>query len=558
MSVLLDLNEIISRVHERLKIYTGYYKTSDGKFYKNRTGTSTYTYSNEIDASIGRMYIDLATDIAYIYDAEGSRYIPIGGNTDISSDNVTVTAGPVDSTQTITLTTALAKKNSIYYGRSTTAVGTAAKVITLQGIDPSTNWELKKGVIIAVSFSAGTNTANNPTFNVNGTGPKSVKYPVYNGTTVTDTVITSTNKQYAGTKVTQFYYFDGTNWVWFFGEQNEGTVKIIQINSTTFAPNASGVVDLGKVVRAINTGSTVNPNNQGVVDISDDFVSTITYDPTAKKVTSTKGSTTTDVLDKSKLEAMLDATNGVATLDNDGKVPSSQLPSFVDDVIDSYVVGATALSSSWLSKTSGGAALTPETDKIYVIVGPSTSENAKYLNKTYRWSGTTYVEISASLAIGTLAGSAFDGKRGFDNEETLNDHIADNTRHITSAERTTWNGLSSKVSSVKDYDGTTITPDPTNHIVDLSVRSTPIPANKVKVGTKDLSTALSDMQNQIDAIDGGGSSAVQNVFYKNGASGDNVIYQQKGYASSTTIEPIIDMSPFSMTEEQLNAILNSY
>lgn len=94
---------------------------------------------------------------------------------------------------------------------------------------------------------------------------------------------------------------------------------------------------------------------------------------------------------------LLGVASGVATLDSGGKVPSSQLPSFVDDVIDAYIVsGATALSAGWLSKTSGGSALTPETDKIYVIVS-----SGEYLNKTYRWSGTTYVEISASPAQAT-------------------------------------------------------------------------------------------------------------------------------------------------------------
>ena len=94
---------------------------------------------------------------------------------------------------------------------------------------------------------------------------------------------------------------------------------------------------------------------------------------------------------------LLGVASGVATLDSGGKVPSSQLPSFVDDVIDSYIVsGATPLSSGWLSKTDGGSALTPETDKIYVIV-----ESGEYLNKTYRWSGSTYVEISASPAQAT-------------------------------------------------------------------------------------------------------------------------------------------------------------
>lgn len=84
--------------------------------------------------------------------------------------------------------------------------------------------------------------------------------------------------------------------------------------------------------------------------------------------------------------------NGVASLDGDGKVPSSQLPSYVDDVIEAYIVsGATALSAGWLSKTSGGSALTPETGIIYVVMTAG-----EYQNKTYRWGGTTYVEISSA------------------------------------------------------------------------------------------------------------------------------------------------------------------
>ena len=98
------------------------------------------------------------------------------------------------------------------------------------------------------------------------------------------------------------------------------------------------------------------------------------------------------------------ANNGVAELDSTGKVPSSQIPSSVDEVIDSYVVsGATAFSSGWLSDTDGGTALTPETNKIYVVLSIG-----EYANKTYRWSGTTYVEISPSPAQATesLAGIA--------------------------------------------------------------------------------------------------------------------------------------------------------
>ena len=65
--------------------------------------------------------------------------------------------------------------------------------------------------------------------------------------------------------------------------------------------------------------------------------------------------------------------NGYASLDASGLVPSSQLPSYVDDVVEyAAVVNFPA---------------TGETGKIYVATG---------LNKTYRWSGSAYVEISAS------------------------------------------------------------------------------------------------------------------------------------------------------------------
>ena len=64
----------------------------------------------------------------------------------------------------------------------------------------------------------------------------------------------------------------------------------------------------------------------------------------------------------------------------------------MDDVIEGYPVsGATPLSAGWLSKTSGGSALTPEQDKIYILMADSGSYSA---NSTFRWSGSTYVLLS--------------------------------------------------------------------------------------------------------------------------------------------------------------------
>ena len=84
--------------------------------------------------------------------------------------------------------------------------------------------------------------------------------------------------------------------------------------------------------------------------------------------------------------------SGVCPLNASGMVDTSYLPSFVDDVIEGYpVTGATPLSAGWLSKTSGGSALTPETDKIYILMADSGSYSA---NSTFRWSGSTYVLLS--------------------------------------------------------------------------------------------------------------------------------------------------------------------
>ena len=83
------------------------------------------------------------------------------------------------------------------------------------------------------------------------------------------------------------------------------------------------------------------------------------------------------------------AKNGVASLDANGLVPSSQLPSYVDDVLE--------------YDNLAGFPKTGETGKIYV---------AKDTNKTYRWSGTAYVEISASLALGETSSTAYRGDLG--------------------------------------------------------------------------------------------------------------------------------------------------
>lgn len=81
--------------------------------------------------------------------------------------------------------------------------------------------------------------------------------------------------------------------------------------------------------------------------------------------------------------------NGVAKLDPTGRVPSGQLPSYVDDVLE-Y--------ANYAALPAAG-----ETGKIYI-----TQDD----NKTWRWSGSAYVEISASLVLGGTASTAHRGDHG--------------------------------------------------------------------------------------------------------------------------------------------------
>ena len=121
--------------------------------------------------------------------------------------------------------------------------------------------------------------------------------------------------------------------------------------------------------------------------------------------------------------------NGVASLDSSGKVPASQLPGFVDDVLDVYVrSGATLYSGTWLSLTSGGAALTPEEGKLYIV------KEGQYANHQYRWTGSRYGEIASSLALGEVTGTAYDGAKGkatTDEVAAIKSNLQDKAEEIT-------------------------------------------------------------------------------------------------------------------------------
>lgn len=166
-------------------------------------------------------------------------------------------------------------------------------------------------------------------------------------------------------------------------------------NDTTYSQGTGITISNNTIsnagVRAISTGTTngsirVNTNGtaadvavKGLGDLA--FKSSLSASDVGAIASTAKGTA-----------------NGVAELDSDGKVPSSQLPSYVDDVLE--------YSSSTDFPAKG------ESGKIYV---------ATDRNLTYRWGGSSYIEISASLALGENASTAYRGDRG----KTAYDHATE-------------------------------------------------------------------------------------------------------------------------------------
>jgi len=93
--------------------------------------------------------------------------------------------------------------------------------------------------------------------------------------------------------------------------------------------------------------------------------------------------------EKAKIAEMDAALEGKADLGEDGKVSANQLPSYVDDVLEFSALSAFPKAG--------------EPGKIYIALDS---------NKTYRWGGSTYVEVSQGAELGETASTAYRGDRG--------------------------------------------------------------------------------------------------------------------------------------------------
>ena len=123
--------------------------------------------------------------------------------------------------------------------------------------------------------------------------------------------------------------------------------------------------------------------------------------------------------------------SGLASLDENGKVPSEQLPSYVDDVIDVYATYDKSptgdLSNiSLFADADHNTPITGEAGKIYQNV---TTGEPGY---QFRWTGTTWsLIVSGGVVIGEITGTAYDGGKGKTTTDNLNALKAFNPIRLT-------------------------------------------------------------------------------------------------------------------------------
>jgi hypothetical protein len=162
---------------------------------------------------------------------------------------------------------------------------------------------------------------------------------------------------YYNTTTNKIMMYNGSAWV-DLTSQGTGTVTSVGITAGSGISSTGGPITGSGNITVGHSNSVTAKTTQALYPIKYDAQGHITG----------SGSAVVPVLTSDKGVA-----GGVATLGTDGLVPSAQLPSYVDDVIE--------------VSTYSDLSATGETGKIYITLDT---------NKTYRWSGTTYVEISQS------------------------------------------------------------------------------------------------------------------------------------------------------------------
>ena len=187
----------------------------------------------------------------------------------------------------------------------------------------------------------------------------------------------------------------------YYTEAEMNTKLTAKLDTTGNASNVTNTFTQASTLANLTTGEKLSVSFGKIMKAIADLISHIGNKSNPHVVTKSQvglGNVTNDAQVK---RSEMGVSSGVATLDTTGKVPSSQLPSYVDDVLE-YT-------------NKAGFPTTGESGKIYID---------KATNITYRWSGTAYVEISPSLALGETSSTAYPGNKGKTTTDNVNAILA--------------------------------------------------------------------------------------------------------------------------------------
>ena len=215
-----------------------------------------------------------------------------------------------------------------------------------------------------------------------------------------------------------------------------------------------------------------------------------------------------------------------------GKVPSSQLPAYVDDVLE-------------FANLSNFPA-TGESGKIYIAIDT---------NVTYRWTGTGYAEISASLALGETSSTAYRGDRGkiaFDHSQTTGnphgttkadiglgnvDNTSDLDKPISTATQNALNSKQDKLETVSGNIGVGKTDASATEKLDVNgnIKATSF----IKSGGISTQYLMADgsVSTLTNPITGTGTTNYLPKFLSSGTVGNSIIYDNGSSVGIGTTNP---------------------
>lgn len=351
--------------------------------------------------------------------------------------------------------------------------------------------------------------------------------------------------------------------------------------STTITLNKS-MVGLGNVDNTSDANKPVSTAQQQAINAVKSTVDGYTIN--GKKISSNPSITKNDLLlgnvtnDAQVKRSERGVANGVATLDERGKIPVSQLDGQMARVfgIEKAVASSTNLPSGGVSEgdryyvintkkiyerleDSWDEGTDPKEDTIYNFRLTDATGSSSRTNILYRWDGKSLVEISASLALGETSGTAYEGSKGKKNADdiaSLNSKVsAIEGLNIDATYAKKTEALGTTVNWAAGTNNATLTFNTisgTNKVVTLTLASTAAAG----LMSKEDKTKLESLNNySLPLAASGVRGGIQIGYAENGKNYAVKLDREKAYVSVPWTDQNVLQNAVNVTNGEYNVLL---